>query len=517
MRYFKLTILLILTINASGQLNNTMYFMPDIYQSRLLNPAYINPCKVYIGLPLLSSMYFNYANTNISVYKIFSERTETENLLVGDKFLKKLNHKNFISLETHLALFSLGIKVKDNFFSFDLTEKIDFHAGLPKDLLGFVLAGNSSEKYSNSVTKGLGFDFNYYREYSFGYSRILNDKLIVGAKAKVLFGKLNLYTNKLRISLITDPDLLTLTLGADSEINSSFPILIKQNSTTGNIEGISTIDSEMDATKILLNKNNPGFAIDLGAIYNYNENINFYASIIDIGLIRWRSNPNNVIQDGEIGFEGINILDLGSFNLQGFLDSLYNEFLPNVTNNKYSTFLPLKLYLGADYQLTKRINAGLVSRNVIYNRRIFPSATLSANLQLAQRFKTSLSYSMINRSHKNAGMAFYIGRQGLQFYLVNDNIYGLIRPFTLQNFDMRFGFNLIFGCRAKSKSSTATSTGPGFSSNPFESDSFESTQKQSNIKRSDVQGAGCIWIKEMDPDYIKKKKYLNNTIKRKKR
>ena len=43
-----------------------------------------------------------------------------------------------------------------------------------------------------------------------------------------------------------------------------------------------------------------------------------------------------------------------------------------------------------------------------------------------------------------------LGRNPVQFYLVSDNILGFLWPQSTKNLNLRFGFNMIFGCREKS-------------------------------------------------------------------
>lgn len=471
-------ILICKSFYSSAQQNLTMYFMPEIYQAKFLNPSYQQSCRVVLGLPALSSIYFNYTNTNISYNKIFSEKSTTSNhVLDPDVFIKKLSKKNYISFDTHIQLFSLGIRVKQSVFSLDITEKIGISLGIPKKLIGFPLHGNLHEDYINTSFKGLEIDLDHYREYALGYSRQIDEDFIVGGRAKLLFGKLNFYTKKLDIGINTDPDDFAWTVYADSKINFSLPVNIQQDQ-TGAISGVEPQD--IDPVGLLLNRKNYGAALDIGATYHYDERISLYASIIDIGMIRWRSNLNNIQQDGEFAYEGVeDLFNFRDTDYSEFLDSLYNVLLVDVSNKKYFSYLPLKMYIGATYDLNRKTEIGALNRYMIYNKKVFPSFTLSLNYQLFKSFKTSLSYSVINRSYTNIGLGFYIGRKGLQFYMVNDNINPRIQD--LQNIDLRFGFNIILGCK---------------------------------IKEKVAKGEACPWMKRMDPDWLKNKMYYPKHIKK---
>ncbi len=477
-----------------GQINNTMYFMPEIYQAKFLNPAHQQQCKVVLGLPLLSSIYFNYANTNISYNKLFSESTATDpHVLDPYKFIdKKLSKRNYIYFDSHFHLFSLGIKTKKANYTFDVTEKFGFWFGFPKKLLGLPLFGNGHPDYMQSSFNGLGIDFDYYREYAFGYAKQIDEYLSIGFRVKALFGKLNIYTKKLDFGLNTGEEDFAWTIYANSKLNMSLPLDITQ----GADGQISPTRGSLSPIDLLLNRKNPGAAIDAGVIYNIDEKIDVYASIIDFGMIRWRSNLNNINQDGEFTFEGVeNLLNFQGTDYSGILDSIYNEFLADVQHNKYTSYLPLKIYLGATYKLTNKLVFGGVNRNMIYNRKLFPSLTLTANYKLRPSIKVALGYSIINRSYNNVGLTWYFGRKGLQFYVAQDNnlflpINGYIyatkqkmssRVLGFQNYNLRFGFNLIFGCRQKTKI---------------------------------PEKLACPWMRRLDPDWLKNKEYYPSHIKK---
>lgn len=482
------------TSYLQGQINNTLYFVPEIYQARFLNPAYPLSCRTVIGVPILSSMYLDYMNTNISYNKIFNEETPTQPHVLNPQLLiNKLSKRNFISFDAHFHLFSLGIKRKSGDFTFDVTEKTRLWTGIPRQLLGFPIYGNGDPNYFQSSFNGLGVDFDYYREFALGYSRRINEYYSIGVRTKLLFGKLNLYTKELDIGINTNEEDFRWTVYSNANINASFPIIIQQDN-SGNITGVSL--ASISPIELFFNRSNPGFAIDLGGILKINENLSAYASIVDLGFIRWRSNVQNINQDGEFTFSGFtNLLNLGETNFSELLDSLYNEFLVDVGHLNYTSFLPLQIYLGSSYQLLPKLTVGALNRNMIYNKKIFPSLTLTLNYQLFKFSKIALGYSIINRSFNNIGLTWYIGSKGLQFYVSQDNnlflpfngvIYqqtGLVssRLLGFQNYNIRFGLNILIGCRAK---------------------------------KINYDKLMCPWMRRMEPEWLKNKEYYPNYLKK---
>ena len=124
---------------------------------------------------------------------------------------------------------------------------------------------------------------------------------IFGIRAKLLFGKANIYSGKSEVSLYTDPNTFDLHVEGDVNLNTSFPMTITQDS-QGKISGSETGD--IDVVSFLMNGKNKGFALDLGWIHKYSENITFSASLLDLGFIRWKSDVNNIQISGSFDYTG---------------------------------------------------------------------------------------------------------------------------------------------------------------------------------------------------------------------
>jgi len=118
----------------------------------------------------------------------------------------------------------------------------------------------------------------------------------------VLFGKLNLRTKSTDVSLFTDQTTYNLEFEGDVIINSSLPIIVEaEDNTITNIE----LDNSISPINLIMNGKNPGFAIDAGITYPYNDKLEFSASVLDLGFIRWRSNLNTFDASGNFSYEGV--------------------------------------------------------------------------------------------------------------------------------------------------------------------------------------------------------------------
>lgn len=131
--------------------------------------------------------------------------------------------------------------------------------------------------------------------------------------------------------------------------------------------------------------------------------------------------------------------------------------------------------IGATYKMTDRINLGGLIAGKIYKQKLQSGLILSANSRLARYFTASLSWSYIHRSANNLGLGLAVGRVPVQFYIISDNVPGMIWPQSTKNLNLRFGLNIIFGC----------------------------------YRKENITGCGCYWIQQAEERRERKYKLLN--------
>lgn len=476
-------IVVLISANAYSQQNSTMFLLHDIPQTNLLNPAVQIKCKWFVGVPLLSSTHFNYSNSTFSFNDLFSTTSGSASLDIGN-FYSNIKKTNLISTDLHLDLISLGYRRNEYYITFNIAEKINVMGTYPGSLFELAWKGNTQYLGETAEFNNLRTNTVYYREYSLGVSKVWDAYNIFGLRAKLLFGKANIYSGKSEFSLYTDPNTFNLEVQGDISINSSFPLTINQDA-DGNISSITVGD--IDPVGFLMNGKNKGFAVDLGWIHQYSEDITLSASLLDLGFIHWKTDVNNVHLTGSFDYSGVG-LGTGFENTDYILDirdSLSNSFEQTVTQEKYYSWLPTQIYLGGMYQYKPKLGIGFVNRNVIYRNKLHSSITLSANTKLWNKFSASLSWSYLNNTYKNVGLAVAWHSRGLQFHMVSDNVWGIIKPTTARNLNLRFGFGIMLGCPKNKKEELKMS-------NEF----------------SPMNKGNCHWVKSMDKNYKKSKKKL---------
>ena len=447
----------VLLTGLHAQNSQTLYLMDRLPQSSLINPAFQHHHNFHIGLPGLSSFNVNARTNFIGFNDLIFRHPEHDTLItflhpdadISD-FTSKLVNMNSISQDLHLNILSFGFRVSNSFLSFNISERSSFRADLPRDLVLLALEGNEQFMGLEADLSDFFADMNYYREYSAGYSYMAGERLSLGVRAKVLFGKAGLSFEGGAMDLLTDPVSYNTRLRSRFNLNLSMPVTLVKNE-DGNIDEIRPhFDTDgYDPLDFIFNSRNTGFAADLGVTYNISRPFTLFASVTDLGFINWKEDVYNFSVDGEFEFDGINLSPLFSDDesdpVDNLRDSLRSVFNLNDTQSAYSRRLPARVYLGGSYEVTQGLSLGLLSRSEIYNGSLDQAFTLSANSSIGRWLSASLSWSVMNNSYNNLGMGLALRGGGFQLYAVSDNLNTFLYPHRTKNVNLWFGLNLVFG------------------------------------------------------------------------
>ena len=450
----------ILRVNA--QTGQTLYFMETLPQSALLNPAYQHSHNFHIGLPMLSSFNLN-AKTNFVTFSDLVFKHPQYDSLISflhpdanlSDFTGKLKERNNIAPDLHLNILSFGFRMNGSFITFSVSERASFRATLPRDFILLGLEGNEQFTDRKADFSSFGADLNYFREYAAGYSRQVDERLTIGGRLKLLFGKANISFAGSDISLYNDPESYNTMLHSSLKMNMSMPVTLVKNE-NGDIDSmLFHFDrDDYNPMEFIFNPRNTGFAVDLGATFRLIEPLALYASVTDLGFINWKKDIYNLSMDGDFEFEGFDLSPLFDYSddsdpEDNLLDSLKGLFRITDTRDVYRRQLPARIYLGGTYEVRPGMNLGLLSRSEIYQGGIEQAFTLSANAVLRRWLSASLSYSVMNNSYSNVGMGLALRGGGFQIYMLSDNLGTLFMPHRTKNANLWFGLNLVFGRRGE--------------------------------------------------------------------
>lgn len=460
-----------LTAVYSQSMNNTLFFMDKTPQSNKLNPANQPDHDFWIGFPGLSSVYLNYNNNSFTINDLLTKKQlgpgERDSVIFTlDKFHSSLAESNYISVANELDIISMGLRVKRSYFTFGISQKSDLMFGYKKDLISFVVNGNTHYLGQTMDIGGLKLNGSVYNQISFGYSREFGpDKdFILGARINILMGVANVRTAQSDVTAYTDRDGMLVRIKAQQKMYSSLPLDVMRMTDEEGYANFDEIrlDDNLVNGRFYTGIDNLGWGLDVGMQYKPNEDLTIHASILDLGYIKWRSyltefkqgDPEDPDKPASFEWKGNDwgqpkdkdAPDFKDFEelMEDLADSLGYKFRFEKRYRAYNTTLNSKLYIGADYKINPNLKLGVLSRTQYYYGNIATSLTLSANASLSRNVGAYVSYTAASNNFMNLGLGLSAKLGCMQFYMVTDNVLAsMVTSAQVANF--RFGINFLFG------------------------------------------------------------------------
>jgi hypothetical protein len=448
-RIFTFILLTILSFNvAYSQQDNTLFFMHELPQANFVNPAVPSTCKLFIGMPALSSIAANYSNTAFTIRDGLTTREGSDSLYFDpDKIISKARGKELITSDIDLTLFTMGMHVKKYYLTFSINEKARTYNMIQADAMKMAWYGNTRFRGDQASVKGTRVNGNNYHEFAFGASRDLNSSWRFGARFNILFGLANVYSVNTKGYLYTDKNTFAMNLLLDSRVKTSLPIDSISIDSIGNVSGIYFKD-DMSVKDYLLNFRNFGFGIDLGFIHNLDEKTVLSGSLLDLGTIFWKKDINQFYTDGAMAYSGLGS-EGGFDSFDQLTDSLAVVYTPRLDSAVFSSPLVPKLYVGVTRRVHDHINVGALVRTELYRNRLHPSLTISANTRNFNVFNASVSYTVQNGEFTNIGAGIGVKAGPVHLHLISDNIPGLFMLDNTRNVNIRFGLSFVPGCNER--------------------------------------------------------------------
>lgn len=425
-----------------AQPETTMYTLSGVVQHSNYNPAFVPNYKFVFSIGMVSA-HSHYSNSSFKYNDLVVKRGDS---LVADlpHFEEQLHDKNYVTVASDVEVFRLGVKAgKKLYLNWYITNKAYGRQMIPKEFVSLLSDGNATLVNQNS-SFAPQFEGLAYLESAWGASYLVNDKLTVGARIKLLRGVLNVTTEDTEITMALDENYAT-TLSAQVNVKTS---------------GIQSMDDEIDFKNYLKNK---GLALDLGATLKITKELTVGASLLDIGGINWKHDTYAYTLDkseATYTFEGIDlqkVLNGDDDYLDAEKDSIEEKFdLQEGTIGSYRTPLPGKMYLTASYAWKRNTTFGAVLFFEKFRGRFYPGFSASAHKEFGRIMGASVSYTAINRTYGNFGLGLNLNLTPFQFYVVGDNLLRIPTSYLAnggfnryvsetQYFNLRVGLNFIFG------------------------------------------------------------------------
>ena len=432
-----------LSISVFAQREVTLYGLDNVYQASFVNPVAEPTSKVSVSL--LPSIYFGTALPISGRNVIKDDEISPSNMIDG------LNKGLWNMTFTDVNLLGIRFKAKKWFWNASIRARNNQKFMVDKDLLELAWYGNGDLLGDDVDLSSMATQATAYTEIGFGGARDFGDKWRFGAKVKLNLGIANASNTSTDAVLYFDPTTYEASLNGGYRINTaSLPNIDDE----GGFDGLDPVDY------LKPNFKNMGLGIDLGAQYKFNDKLSFSASLVDVGFINWKDNPQNYNLEVDGVLKGADAI--GAVLRGEDTDSVFNSWIEEIadsgdystTNEGYTTMTHGQFYFSAKYKLTQSSNVyGRV--NMFLWQGLRSSLTAGVSQEFGRFFQLTVNNTIQYNRLFNIGLGLVFKPGPVQIYMVADNV--LVSSFVqYDNFDFpiptyatnvnfRFGINLVFG------------------------------------------------------------------------
>lgn len=465
-----------------AQVVTSIYFMDNLPQSNTLNPAITPNYKFYIGLPIINNTNATFSS-DIGLNDVYNNNQFFWNSQEAyNDFVNGLEKTSYLSAEFNTDLLNFGFRAGDKgYVHFAINHRMDITMGIPQDFFKL------NDLTINHDMAGFEMQARWYSEYALGYSRIINDQITVGARLKYIAGVASSSVTFDQFNLDTQYEMWKLQAKGTMNISAPVDIITDEDGYPTDFEETIDTDNVGDLMNFaLFNYGNPGFGIDLGVEYKLMSNIKLYASLIDLGKINWKTDVTNFSVEGEYAFEGVEdlittdndgtvMIDDDAF--EALEDSIKSVMTPKETNNSFSNTLSPKLFIGAEYEFTETLSAGILYKAHFIREQTRHNIYLNANANLRRFLTFGVNYNFgLKGMQDSFGGVIGFNTSPVNLYFAADVIPGYAKngfsiitdddsielpiavPKNFGAFNFQLGINIVIGKNQKKSGSFKNNT-----------------------------------------------------------
>ncbi len=451
------TLLMFLNVaNLLAQTGVGIYDFSTIPQTNLENPAYSTLKQGHVSIPLLGNQQVFAGSSGATAYDVFAKNAIPFNEKLQTA-VYNMNSDDTFLMQQQSELINIGYQYQDYYLSFGIYEEGLLYSNFPSGLSKLFYEGTSylDKKYA---IDGYKTQSNLTTVYHFGAQKQWNADTNVGIRIKIynqgFDARVTGATGQIFTSNGTD-NLYRYTL-EDANINVHTSGIVLDN--------YDVVDQNYVVKNILIS-GNKGLGFDLGFTRNYESNWYLSSSLLDLGFIAHTKNAKNYSAKGTYTTEGIE-LQFDAQNPEYYWRKLETEFIENVnyqeTDKAYFTLRPIQWNTLLMKKLNKRRLAecanmsnnqterdyraawGVFSKIQIYNKSIFPTASVFYEHYFGNFLDVRASYSANRFSYTNLGAVASFTIWKINLYTSVDNILGLTNLAKTNSADVQFGLNIIW-------------------------------------------------------------------------
>ena len=440
--------------NLVSQNKQILYDFAELPQTLLLNPASETNYKLHVGVPLLSGFSTEFGSKGFTVSDLFADDNRSINDKVAE-VLQNIDSRDYVKFNSQVEVFSAGYRFDDKtYFSIGFYEEIDAIGYFPKDILTLINEGNNAYLNKSFNISQMLYKLDVVGVLHAGVTRKMNKKLTLGGRFKI-------YSSALNMESSNNSGTVTTVQGTDNIYRHYLDNVNVNFKTSGLVEDNEYIQ---DASAFLGNTffgSNLGLGIDFGLTYHISPQLEFSASILDIGFINHKKNIKNSTAKGSFVFDGVGFdYDAAQTNYWDEIDALFKEQLPTESNtNSYTSWRPVKINTALKYSFGERKSKVCYDNNhkdyytdalgvQLFSvfRPLSPQLALTAFYQkvLTSKIHTKVTYTIDDLSYSNLGAGISAQFSKVNIYGMIDNILEYKNLSNANNLSLQLGINVIF-------------------------------------------------------------------------
>lgn len=452
---------LFVVTNLTAQNKQLLYNFTDIPQSLMTNPGADVKYKWYVGVPFLSGISMNVGSSGFSAYDLFANDGVDFNTKLRS-VLSKTTHNDVLSLNQQLELFSGGFRIgtEDNrsYLSFGLYQEFDFLSYVPQDIATLAIEGNKDYMGKRFNLADLSAKADLLSVFHIGIHKKIQDNLIVGARAKI-------YSSIFNASSVDNAGYIYTNTSTDSYYEQIVYSNLQLN-TSGFAQyndANNTSNAGADIKKGILLGGNLGLGLDLGLTYYPQSNVQFTASVIDLGYISHTKELESYSYKGFYNYKGL----VPHFNNENAAQANYQDFknaiVLDTLHTKYTTWRPTKFNASAQYSFEEErvvdgsCNCEGTDPSIFYKStvgaQLFAMTTPKSPLyaltafykrNFSRSFQMKATYTADSFSFTNVGLGMSTKIGPVNFYVLADNLLSYADVSKANSLSFQLGLNVIF-------------------------------------------------------------------------
>ncbi|WP_316632930.1 DUF5723 family protein [uncultured Flavobacterium sp.] len=461
MRKVYLILVVAFQISCFAQNKQVLYNFTSIPQSSLVNPGADVSYKFYFGIPILSGVSANLGSSSFSAYDLFANNGVDFNDKVRN-VINNSSNKDKTQVNQQLEIFSGGFRVggreSQSYISFGAYQEFDFLMYFPKDMAILAVDGNRDYIGKSFNLGDLNLRAEVLSVFHVGYHKKLSEKLVLGGRAKIYSSGANATSTRNSGFIYTGqsagtPNLYEQIISSNLELKTSGLSKFTKDDYEGSVPS--------DIAHNTFFNGSLGLGFDAGITYYFKENLQFTASIIDLGFVRQSKDIETLTYKGTYNYKGANPNFLGTNKPEDVFDEFDKAIPRDTLYNKYTTWRPTKLYSSIQYSFgetrsdddcnckgsvnKKYVNAiggQLFAMTMPNEPYIALTAFYKRNIFEKLDFKATYTIDPYSNTNVGLGLSGTLGK--LNMYVLVDNVFEYKDVSKANSLAFQFGFNFIF-------------------------------------------------------------------------